>query len=87
MKKLIKIGIPIASLFLLIACGNGENNKKEVQQNNKASVPILKDPAIRINDDILNAIYSHYAHLTVALAQDNVAEAKLAANAIGAGAR
>ena len=87
MKKLIKIGIPIASLFLLIACGNGENNKKEVQQNNKASVPILKDPAIRINDDILNAIYSHYAHLTVALAQDNVAEAKLAANAIEAGAR
>ncbi|MBL7869756.1 MAG: DUF3347 domain-containing protein [Flavobacterium lindanitolerans] len=87
MKKLIKIGIPIASLFLLIACGNGENKKKEVQQNNKTSVPILKNPAIRINDDILNAIYSQYAHLTVALANDNIAEAKLAANAIEAGAR
>lgn len=87
MKKLIKIGIPISSLFLLIACGNGESNKKEVQQNNKVSVPILKNPAIRINDDILNAIYSHYVHLTAALAQDNLAEAKLAANAIEAGAR
>ncbi|MFH6943392.1 DUF3347 domain-containing protein [Flavobacterium sp.] len=87
MKKLIKTGIPISVIFLLIACGNNENKKKEIPQKNKTSIVIPKESVVKINDDILNAIYSQYAHLTVALTQDNVAEAKLAANAIEAGAR
>ncbi|MBB4802551.1 MULTISPECIES: DUF3347 domain-containing protein [Flavobacterium] len=86
MKKLIKIGIPISIIFLLTACGNSENKKKEVPPENKTSVVIPKESIVKINDDILNAIYSHYVHLTAALAKDNVAEAKLAANAIEAGA-
>ncbi len=87
MKKIIKIGIPIVSFFLLIACGNNENKKQENPQDSETSVPISKEPEIRINDDLLNAIYSQYAHLTVALTNDNLAEAKLAANGIEAGAR
>nr|WP_294921712.1 DUF3347 domain-containing protein [uncultured Flavobacterium sp.] len=87
MKKIIKIGIPIVSIFLLIACGNNENKKQENPKDSETSVPISKEAEIRINDDVLNAIYSQYAHLTVALTQDNLAEAKLAANAIEAGAR
>ncbi|MBU7571378.1 MAG: DUF3347 domain-containing protein [Flavobacterium sp.] len=86
MKKIIKIGIPIVSIFLLIACGNSENKKQENPQDSEASASIPKDNAIRIDDDVLNAIYSQYVHLTVALTQDNLAEAKLAANAIEAGA-
>ncbi|GGF14602.1 DUF3347 domain-containing protein [Flavobacterium limi] len=87
MKKIIKNGIPILSISLLIACGNNENKKQENPQNSETSAPIPKDKVIRINDDILNAIYSQYAHLTVALTKDNVTEAKLAANAIEVGAR
>ncbi|PTT13658.1 hypothetical protein DBR27_04605 [Flavobacterium sp. HMWF030] len=87
MKKLIKTGIPISIIFLLIACGNNENKKKAIPQKNKTSAVIPKESVVKINDDILNAIYSQYAHLTVALAKDNVAGAKLAANAIEAGAR
>ena len=87
MKKIIKIGIQILSTFLLIACGNNENKKQENPKDSETSVPISKEAKIRINDDVLNAIYGQYAHLTVALTQDNLAEAKLAANAIEAGAR
>ena len=71
MKKITKIGIPIVSIFLLIACGNNENKKQENPQDSETSVQISKEPEIRINDDVLNAIYSQYANLTVALAQDN----------------
>ncbi|WP_343698003.1 DUF3347 domain-containing protein [Flavobacterium sp.] len=87
MKELIKSGISILSILLLIACGNNENKKKEIPQNKKTSVAITKESEVKINDDLLNAIYSQYTHLTVALTQGNIAEAKLAANAIEAGAQ
>ena len=75
MKELIKSGISILSILLLIACGNNENKKKEIPQNKKTSVAITKESEVKINDDLLNAIYSQYTHLTVALTQGNIAEA------------
>jgi len=87
MKNTIKIAIPILSIFTLAACGNNENKKRENPKDSETSVPISKEAEIRINDDVLNAIYSHYTHLTVALTQDDPVQAKLAANAIEAGAR
>ncbi len=40
-----------------------------------------------LKDDKLNAVYQHYTHLTTALTKADVAEAKIAANAIEAGAK
>jgi len=93
MKQLFKLTMPFA-VVLLTACGNdGTTAKKEnteshdmtSMQKEQASAQQTGGP-VTIKDDNLNAVYQHYIHLTTALVNADVAEAKIAANAIEAGA-
>jgi hypothetical protein len=98
MKHLFKAILPIAAVVILSSCGDNatemkteaghdnhsttENKEKATTANGSASStsPVLKN-------DKLNAVYQHYVHLTTALTNADVAEAKVAANAIEAGAK
>ena len=93
MQHLLKTAIPFAAVLILSSCaGNGSSENKtdttsshdhaatEQTQNPASSTPVLKN-------DKLNAVYQHYIHLTTALTNGDMAEAKVAANAIEAGAR
>lgn len=93
MQHLLKTVIPFAAVLILSSCaGNGSSENKTdttsshahaatAQTQSKASTaPVLKN-------DKLNAVYQHYIHLTTALTNGDLAEAKVAANAIEAGAR
>ena len=93
MQHVLKTAIPFAATLILSACGNNSNpeNKagaahshdhaamEQVQTATTAN-PVLKN-------DKLNAVYQHYIHLTTALTNGDVAEAKIAANAIEAGSK
>jgi hypothetical protein len=77
-----------ATSVLLFACG--DNTQKTTHDEHTTNTTTEKDqPAgpIRIKDDQLNAVYQHYIHLTTALTRSDAAEAKVAANAIEAGAK
>lgn len=89
MNKSIKILIPIAAVFVLSACGGNESKKDNdnQSQNNNVSVKEKQVHKLVVKDDILNAIYPHYEQLTAALIKSDVAQAKLAAMAIEAGAK
>lgn len=81
-----------ASLLFLAACNNAENKntgKKETDTTrSKAPVAVHKNvESTKINDDLLNAVYQQYAKLTNALTDGDMAKAKLASNALEAGAR
>ncbi|HRO48253.1 DUF3347 domain-containing protein [Agriterribacter sp.] len=93
MQHLLKTIIPFAAAVLLSACaGNGNSEKNsdteanhdhaamEQNKTNASTKPVLKN-------DKLNAVYQHYIHLTTALTNGDEAEAKVAANAIEAGAK
>ncbi|HTN07924.1 DUF3347 domain-containing protein [Agriterribacter sp.] len=93
MQHLLKTIIPFAAAALLSSCagnGNAEKNSGMEANHDHAAMeqttttantkPVLKN-------DKLNAVYQHYIHLTAALTNGNEAEAKLAANAIEAGAK
>jgi hypothetical protein len=89
MQHLLKTAIPFAAVLIFSACGNDNAKTTEAAANhdhaateqtqNTASVtPVLKN-------DKLNAVYKHYIHLTTALTNSDMTEAKIAANAIEAG--
>ncbi len=98
MKHLFKAILPIAAVVILSSCGDnaaetkteaGHDDHSNMEHKEEASAangstattsPILKN-------DKLNAVYQHYVHLTTALTNADVAEAKVAANAIEAGAK
>jgi hypothetical protein len=93
MKHLLKKTIPFAAAIILSACGgnshpenktgtadNHDHEAMEQTQTATTANPVLKN-------DKLNAIYQHYIHLTTALTNGDAAEAKIAANAIEAGAK
>lgn len=92
MKHFVKSAIPLIAVFFLFSCsengnkekkaetGNHEHNTTEQPQAAATANPVLKN-------DKLNAVYQHYVHLTTALTNSDVAEAKIAANAIEAGAK
>jgi hypothetical protein len=93
MQYLLKATIPFAAALILSACGNKTNPENEaeataghdhaaMEQTEMAStaIPVLKN-------DMLNAVYQHYIHLTTALINNDVAEAKISANAIEAGSK
>lgn len=81
-----------AALLFLGACNNSENNntgKKQADSTRVAKAPIvIQQPAaaIKINDDMLNAVYQQYLKLTKALREGDLADAKLAGNGLEAGA-
>jgi major membrane immunogen (membrane-anchored lipoprotein) len=96
MKKFIQATILVLSVILLAACGNGntsgdaekkdsashEGHDQAKMEEGKASIA-----SVQIKDDKLNAVYQHYVHLTTALTNGDMAEAKIAGNAIEAGAK
>lgn len=93
MQHLMKKTIPIAAAIFLMACGSSNNSENKTEptvnhdhsateqtQTASAGSPVLKN-------DMLNAVYQHYVHLTTALTNSDMAEAKIAANAIDAGSK
>ena len=91
MQHLLKTAIPFAAVIIFSACGNDNAKTNETAashdhaateqtQNTASATPVLKN-------DRLNAVYQHYIHLTTALTNSDIAEAKIAANAIEAGTK
>lgn len=93
MQHLLKTAVPFVAFIILSSCGgNGSSENKsdtttshdhsatEQTGNTASATPVLKN-------DQLNAVYQHYIHLTTALTNGDEAEAKVAANAIEAGAK
>ncbi|WP_207495771.1 DUF3347 domain-containing protein [Aridibaculum aurantiacum] len=96
MKQIIKVGLPMISMVAMVACGGNEakNDHQEdghdhaARQNNQQPVEQAQQTAsVKLKDDNLNAVYQHYVHLSTALVNSDANEAKVAANAIEAGAK
>lgn len=91
MKGVFKFTMPVMAAMILGACGNGSTTKDNHEGHtdsaaDQASTSTTTD-ATTLKDGKLNAVYQHYIHLTTALVNSDAAEAKVAANAIEAGAR
>lgn len=93
MQSLLKTIFPFAVAVLLSSCANNGNpeNKTEAAAGNDHATMTHNGTAANkksvLKNDRLNAVYQHYIHLTTALTNGDIAEAKIAANAIEAGAR
>lgn len=91
MKRVLKVAFPFTVAALLTACGNDNNTAENHDQHNvdtkenQAQATKPQGP-VHIQDEPLNAVYQHYVHLSTALANSDMAEAKAASNAIEAGA-
>lgn len=93
MQHLLKTVIPFAAIIIFSSCGGNstEKNNTDTTSNNdhaameKQEVLANSNPVLKNGQ--LNAVYQHYIHLTTALTNADVAEAKIAANAIEAGAK
>jgi hypothetical protein len=86
MTILMKAMMPVLAAGLLAACNGSHTGEKAVA---KDSVVVNAAPvaaSVRLKDDRLNAIYPHYVALTTALTSGDAAAARIAANAITAGA-
>ncbi|WP_199117475.1 DUF3347 domain-containing protein [Pedobacter sp. ASV28] len=93
-KNNIILALTIIAITLVTACGNQHKAKEEHAGHNhtvaehREDVPLTQTSAlVSLKDDQLNAIYQHYVHLTNALIKGDLAEAKIAANAIELGAK
>ncbi|MBE9602701.1 DUF3347 domain-containing protein [Pedobacter sp. MC2016-24] len=96
MKRRIGFVLTTAVVTLFAACGNTqkpvETTDPHAGHNHAAgaghAVATAKTVAgVTIKDDQLNAIYEHYIHLTKALVDGDMAEAKVAVNAIELGSK
>lgn len=89
-KTMFKAALPVAALFLLASCGGNEANdhadhdhaqeQTTTTTTTTASAPVIKN-------DQLNAVYDQYLKLSEALINTDAENAKIAANALEAGAR
>lgn len=95
MKTISNFVITLAAVTLFAACGNtqqpteadphaGHNHAPGEGHAAAAGKTVGK---VHIKDDKLNAVYQHYIHLTTALVNADLAEAKVAATAIELGAK
>ncbi|TCC96056.1 DUF3347 domain-containing protein [Pedobacter hiemivivus] len=95
MRTVTNFVITIAAVTLFAACGNTQKSAESDPHagHNHApgeghGVAVEKTVArVSLKDDKLNAVYQHYTHLTVALVNGDMAEAKVAANAIELGSK
>lgn len=97
MKQLLKTALPVFAVTLIAACGNnnnanGDGAKKDStdhagHDHAATGEGQASTTTVQLKDDKLNAVYQHYVHLTTALTNSDVAEAKIAGNAIEAGAK
>lgn len=85
-------GIAVLTV-LTVACGENKQaspssgHADHQDSANSATTPQASTGAIQLKDDKLSAVYQHYTHLTTALVKEDAAEARIAANAIEAGAK
>lgn len=92
MKTITSLAITIAAATLLSACGNTQKPAEESHEGHdhaaegKTAVAATTNQ-VSLKDDKLNAVYPHYIHLTTALTNGDIAEAKVAAQAIELGAK
>ncbi|KQC00857.1 DUF3347 domain-containing protein [Pedobacter sp. Hv1] len=95
MNTITNFTIAFAAVALFAACGN---TQKPTEANEHAGhnhaegeghgAPVAQTAVgVSLKDDQLNAVYPHYTHLTTALVNGDLAEAKVAANAIELGAK
>jgi major membrane immunogen (membrane-anchored lipoprotein) len=93
MKRVIRMGLPFIAVFTLTACGNNQSKGENQDGHDHAAMEQEQSKSqvqagpVTIKDDQLNAVYQHYIHLTTALTNSDAAEAKVASNAIEAGAK
>ncbi|WEK35922.1 MAG: DUF3347 domain-containing protein [Candidatus Pseudobacter hemicellulosilyticus] len=95
MKKIVNTLLPVSILFFA-ACGNSTeadhshdgHNHDAAGHSHTAPADSTKQAAtIQLKDDKLNAVYLQYDQLTKALINGQLAEAKIAGNAIETGAK
>ncbi|OLY95050.1 Protein of unknown function [Cnuella takakiae] len=95
MQKFHHYIIPLTVAFMLASCGGSQ--KKETKRatgtntidhavHAPGAVSLAPLQRFRIKDDGLNAVYQQYQQLTSALTNGKLAEAKIASNALEAGA-
>ena len=84
MKTISYFVITLAAVILFAACGNTQQPTPGKGHVAAAGKTVEK---LHIKDDKLNAVYQHYTHLTTALVNADLAEAKVAASAIELGAK
>lgn len=79
-----------AVITMMAACKNPKASEEEVDtvaQPALVTAPAAGFHRVSLKDDLLNSVYTHYMKLTTALIDGDVAEAKVAANAIALGAK
>jgi major membrane immunogen (membrane-anchored lipoprotein) len=95
MKPVINFIITLAAVTLLVACGNTQKpgeadphagHNHAAGEGHGAAIEKAAT-GVTLKDDKLNAVYQHYIHLTTALVNSDMAEAKVAVNAIELGSR
>ena len=96
MKTQVLTAFALIAMLTFAACGNaGENEKTEKtdsldhsgHDHAKAAPAAETTVPAQVKDDMLNAVYQQYASLSKALVESDMAKAKIAANAIEAGAK
>ncbi|NRF40903.1 DUF3347 domain-containing protein [Pedobacter foliorum] len=95
MKTVINFVITLAAVTLFAACGNPQKTESadaheghnHAAGEGHGAATEASASTVSLKDDKLNAVYQHYVHLTNALVKGDVAEAKVAANAIELGSK
>ena len=95
MKQVLRKACAVAIIVFMAACGTTGKKENTVAKTDSImhddhEISEMNNPVkstITINDDQLNAILPHYVSLTTALVNEDVAGARIASNAIEAGAR
>lgn len=92
MKTLGNLAFTFAAVTLFAACGNTQKPAEESHEGHNhgtAKTEATKGAAVNVSlkDDKLNAVYPHYIKLSTALIAADVAEAKVAAQAMELGAK
>lgn len=97
MNTFTKFTLIFAAVALFAACGNPQkteendahagHNHAPGEGHGTAAPAAEPTKSVSLKDDQLNAVYQHYIHLTTALVNGDLAEAKVAANAIELGAK
>lgn len=95
MRPVINSFIILAAATLFAACGNSQKpaeadphaGHNHATGEGHGTVVQKSVTGVSLKDDKLNAVYQHYIHLTTALVNGDMAEAKVAANAIELGSK